>query len=117
MKAKRAMRSTSKKASGKGAKRLKPPANTIPLVRIGNSRGVRLPKAVIEHARLGNRVELIVRDREVVLKSLEHPRAGWDEMMRQAIAEHGSELTAEDREWLEAPIDARVEDGGKDWPW
>jgi len=91
-------------------------ANTVKLVRIGNSRGVRLPKAVIEQAMLGDEVELVVRDHEVVLKSLEHPRAGWDELMRKAIAEHGADLTEEDREWLDAPLDAPVEDG-KDRPW
>jgi antitoxin MazE len=91
-------------------------ANTVKLVRIGNSRGIRLPKSVIEQAKLGDEVELVVRDHEVVLKSLEHPRAGWHEAMRRAIAEHGSEPTKEDREWVDAPIDAPVDDE-KEWPW
>ena len=108
-----------KKSKSRPARRGKAetsPANTVKLVRIGNSRGVRLPKAVIEQARLGDEVELVVRGHEVILKSLEHPRAGWDELMRKAIAEHGAELTDEDREWLDAPLDAPVEDG-KEWPW
>jgi len=116
------MKSLAKKSKGRGRqssrrpKGASGPANTIKLVRIGNSRGVRLPKAVIEQARLGDEVELVVGDHEVVLKSLEHPRAGWDEAMRQAIAEDGGELTQEDREWLNAPIDASVDDE-KEWPW
>jgi antitoxin MazE len=108
------------KAKGRGRSRRRKStagaANTVKLVRIGNSRGVRLPKAVIEQARLGDEVELVVRDHEVVLKSLEHPRAGWDEAMRRAIAEHGADPTEEDREWLDAPIDAPVDDE-KEWPW
>mgnify|MGYP003340510491 CR=1 FL=1 len=37
------------------------------LVRIGNSRGVRLPKAMIEEAGLGDDLELTVRDGEIVI--------------------------------------------------
>ena len=68
-----------------------------------------MPKAVIEQANLGDEVELVVRDHEVILKSLQHPRSGWDELMQKAVAEHGAELTDEDREWLEAPLDAALD--------
>ena len=49
------------------------------LVQIGNSRGVRLPKAVIEEANLGDEVELIVRKDEVVLRRVKKVREGWAE--------------------------------------
>ncbi len=38
------------------------------LVRIGNSRGVRLPKPLIEEAGLSDEVELQVRDGSVVIR-------------------------------------------------
>ena len=89
------------------------------LIRIGNSRGVRLPKAVIEQAGLReNNIELVVRDGEIVLSSpsrKKNPRAGWEEQFRKAIAEHGNELTDEDREWLDAPLDAEFDE--KEWTW
>jgi antitoxin MazE len=49
------------------------------LVRIGNSRGVRLPKPLIEEARLKEEVELRVRDGAVIITSLSEPRSGWAE--------------------------------------
>ena len=52
------------------------------LVRIGNSRGVRLPKGVIEQANLGDEVELIVRKDEVVLRRVKRVREGWAEDAR-----------------------------------
>jgi antitoxin MazE len=111
MKSKASTRSNSKGlAKRRGTKKKSIPPNTIALVRIGNSRGVRLPKTVIEQACLGDRVELVVGNHEIILKSLLHPRSGWDAMMRKAIAEEGSPLTDEDREWLDAPIDATLDD-------
>jgi antitoxin MazE len=80
------------------------------LVRIGNSRGVRLPKALIEQVGLrDNTVELIVRDDEIVLRSpkrkrRKNPREGWEEQIKKAIAEHGDELTDEDKDWLNADL-------------
>ena len=54
------------------------------LVRIGNSRGVRLPKPLIEEARLKEEVQLRVQDGAVIITSLSRPRSGWAEAARQA---------------------------------
>ena len=52
------------------------------LVRIGNSRGIRLSKPVIEQARLAEEVEVDVRDGAVVITSARSPRAGWADAAR-----------------------------------
>ena len=49
------------------------------LVRIGNSRGVRLPKAVIEAAGLKDDLDLEVRDGAVIVRNAETIRIGWAE--------------------------------------
>lgn len=49
------------------------------LIRIGNSRGVRLPKPLIEEAGLEQDVELRVREGAVVITSSRSVRAGWAE--------------------------------------
>src|SRR5258708_21163908 len=48
------------------------------VVQLGNSRGIRIPKAVLEQAGLENQVELEVRGSQVVIRALRHPRANWD---------------------------------------
>ena len=53
------------------------------LIRIGNSRGVRLPKPVIEEAGLEEYVELQVRGGAVVISSRRRPRTGWAEAARR----------------------------------
>ena len=47
------------------------------LIRIGNSRGVRLPKTIIAQAGLTEEVELDVRDGVVVIGRTARPRSGW----------------------------------------
>ena len=60
------------------------------LVRIGNSRGVRLPKAVIEQAGLGDEIELTVSGHRVVIGPVHQPRAGWAVAARRLAADsHG----------------------------
>ncbi len=49
------------------------------LVRIGNSRGVRLPKLLIEQAGLDEEVELVVREGEIVIARPATARNGWSD--------------------------------------
>ena len=75
------------------------------LVRIGNSRGVRLPKAVIEQVGLEDEVELRVEDQRVVIMPPARPRAGWAE----AVRELGPD------ELLDPPAPTRFDEA--DWQW
>ena len=54
------------------------------LVRIGNSRGVRLPKPVIHEAGLTDEVEVHVRNGAVIIRAAVRPRSGWAEAARLA---------------------------------
>jgi antitoxin MazE len=53
------------------------------LIRIGNSRGVRLPKPLIEEAGLQEEVEVQIRGNALVITSHNQPRAGWAEAARK----------------------------------
>ncbi|MEK0082724.1 AbrB/MazE/SpoVT family DNA-binding domain-containing protein [Benzoatithermus flavus] len=58
------------------------------LVRIGNSKGLRTPKPVLEQCGFGNEVELQVEPgRLIVLPAKAHPREGWEQDFAQAEAE------------------------------
>jgi antitoxin MazE len=47
------------------------------LVRIGNSRGVRIPKPLLEQAGLEEDVELQVVRTGIMIRGVGAPRAGW----------------------------------------
>jgi antitoxin MazE len=56
----------------------------LKLVHIGNSRGIRLPKAVIEQCGLSGDIDLEVSEGQVILRPARRPRTGWAEAFRKA---------------------------------
>ncbi len=49
------------------------------IVRIGNSRGVRIPKPLLEQAGLEDEVELRVVESGLMIEGASSPRSGWSE--------------------------------------
>ena len=58
----------------------------VELVRIGNSRGIRIPKPLIEQCGLDDAVDLRVEDGRIVIAAVQSPRAGWDQAFRAAAS-------------------------------
>lgn len=82
------------------------------LVRIGNSQGVRIPKAIIEQTQLEDKeLEFKVTDNGLLIKPVKRPRQGWKEQFDKA----GYSMEVDDGmdlEWLDAPL---VDDGAWEW--
>ena len=53
------------------------------LVQIGNSRGIRLPKPMIEEARLNDEVDIHVSEGAIIITSRPTRRSGWAEAAKQ----------------------------------
>lgn len=53
------------------------------IVQIGNSRGIRLPKVLLEEAQLSDEVELDVEPGRIVIRRGTRPRAGWGAAARK----------------------------------
>jgi len=49
------------------------------IIRIGNSRGIRVPKALLDQAQLPEEVELCAEPGRLVVKSAHRPPQGWAE--------------------------------------
>ncbi|MEA2415839.1 MAG: antitoxin MazE [Thermoanaerobaculia bacterium] len=54
------------------------------IIRIGNSRGVRIPESLLEQSHLAGAVRIEARKNEIVIRPA--PRQGWEEAFR-AMAE------------------------------
>ncbi len=78
------------------------------LVRIGNSRGVRLPKPLIEQAALPDHVELSVRKGTIIISAANGPREGWEDAAKQLHDRNEDRLT-------DAPTSTRFDD--EEWQW
>lgn len=60
------------------------------LVRIGHSRGIRIPKSLIDECHLGDTVELSVVDGSLLVRPVTAPRQDWDHAFEQ-MAEAGDD--------------------------
>lgn len=54
------------------------------IIRIGNSRGLRIPKPILDQAGLEDEVDLTVDGDRVVIQRSRPPRTGWAEAARDA---------------------------------
>ena len=79
------------------------------IIKIGNSRGVRIPKLVLEHASLGEEVEIELQEDQIVIRSLRPARFQWEEQFR-AMAESGDD-TLLDEELIPTAWDE------EEWEW
>jgi antitoxin MazE len=78
-----------------------------PLVRIGNSRGIRIPKPLIEQVGLGETVDLRVEDHCLVISAEQRPRQGWEEAFLAAGSAARDEIM----------LDVRGAFDREEWKW
>lgn len=57
------------------------------IVRIGNSKGIRLPKSVLAQCHLKDTVEIEVNDNVLTIRPVHTTRSGWSETFA-AMAQH-----------------------------
>ncbi len=76
--------------------------------RLGNSQGVSIPKSMLDEAGLAidSPIDIAVDGTTIVLRKVAvHPREGWE--ADAALVTYD----AEDRDWLEADLDAKARAG------
>lgn len=59
---------------------------TVHLIDIGNSKGVMLPKNLIEKYGLDNELEIKPMDNGIFISKKKNAREGWNEQIKKAIA-------------------------------
>ena len=79
----------------------------LSIVQIGNSRGIRLPKTILDQCHITDKVEIQISGDEITLRAVKEVRAGWDEQMK-LMHERG-----EDKMLLPDSIDADLDE----WEW
>jgi antitoxin MazE len=78
------------------------------IVRVGNSRGVRLPKPLLEQAGLPEEVEIHAEPGRNIIESARRARSGWAEAAR-AMAEYGDDAL------LDEPTPTEFD--AEEWTW
>jgi len=78
------------------------------IIQIGNSKGIRVPKMLLEHAQLPDEVELQAEHGRLIVRAAREARAGWAEAAKAMHA------CGDDR-LLDAPTSNEFDD--KEWRW
>ena len=82
----------------------------LSIVCIGNSRGIRIPKKILESCHLEGEIEAEARGGALVLRPLRHPRQGWDQAFARMAREEDDRLP-EDESWPATQWDRQ------EWTW
>jgi antitoxin MazE len=78
------------------------------IVQIGNSKGIRVPKMLLEHAQLPDEVELQAEHGRLIVRAAREARAGWAEAAKTMRSRGDDQL-------LDAATPSVFDD--KEWQW
>jgi antitoxin MazE len=62
----------------------------VSVIKIGNSRGIRLSKTLLDKYNIKDTVDLILEKGQIVIKPLSKPRKGWEKAFKE-MAECGDD--------------------------
>ena len=79
----------------------------VNIVSIGNSKGIRIPKALLEQVHLNKEADLVVEGTKLVIRPIKKVRDGWDKAFKSMHAKEEDTLLINDS------IDAEM----KNWEW
>ncbi len=86
------------------------PGLTARIIRIGNSQGIRIPKAVLEQCHLGTEVVLEPGEDRLVVRRAEGRRSGWDVAFR-TMAQDGDDVL------LDGEAEGHTRWDEEEWEW
>jgi antitoxin MazE len=66
------------------------------IIKIGNSKGLRLSKAILEKYNINEKVEIILEKGRIILKPIEKPRQDWDKAFQKMHLENDDQLLIND---------------------
>jgi antitoxin MazE len=78
------------------------------IIRIGNSKGIRVPKMLLEHAQLPDEVELHAEQGRLIVRPARRARAGWADAAKAMHARGEDEL-------VDSPTATEFDD--TEWQW
>ena len=68
----------------------------ISVIPIGNSKGIRLSKTLLEKYNITDKVELILEEDFIILKPKQEPRKGWEDAFKKMHENSDDQLLLND---------------------
>lgn len=75
----------------------------VSVIKIGNSKGIRLSKTLLEKYQITDKVDLILENDHIILKQVAEPRKNWEDAFREMHRKGDDKLlidsVLEDENW------------------
>lgn len=68
----------------------------VSIIKIGNSKGIRLSKTLLEKYNITDTVNLIMEEEQIVIKPLTKPRKGWEKAFKEMAESNEDKLFFKD---------------------
>ena len=68
----------------------------VSIIKIGNSKGLRLSKTILEKYNIKDKVELILEKGQIVLRPVEKPRKNWEKEFKKMRLNNDDKLLMND---------------------
>lgn len=68
----------------------------VSVVQIGNSKGIRFSKTILEKYNIKDKVDLILEKGQIVIKPLSKPRKGWEKAFKEMSENQDDNLLISD---------------------
>ncbi len=80
------------------------------IVAVGNSRGIRIPQALLKQCQLEDSVDLEAKNGQLVIRSLTKPRKGWKQAFEEMVSRGEDQL-------LDPGLSSGSEWDRTEWTW
>jgi antitoxin MazE len=68
----------------------------LPVINIGNSKGIRLSKTILDKYNIGDKIELILEEGYIILKPKTEPRKNWEKAFKKMHVNGDDQLLMND---------------------
>ena len=68
----------------------------VSIIKIGNSKGFRLSKTILERYNITDKMELILEKEQIILRPIPEPRKGWDKAFQKMHENNDDQLFLDD---------------------
>ena len=68
----------------------------VSIIQIGNSKGIRFSKTILEKYNIKEKVELLLEKGRIIIQPISAPRSGWEESFSEMSKNEDDELLIND---------------------
>ena len=68
----------------------------VSVVQIGNSKGIRFSKTILEKYNIRDKVDMILEKGQIIIKPLSKPRKGWEKAFMEMSENEDDKLLVDD---------------------